>query len=104
MKTLINTDNHIHNSTDLQERVETMVENSIGRFSSRITRVEVHLEDVNSEKGGSKDKRCVIEARLEGLKPVATHYESDTMGKAVDGAVGKLERAIEHTLGKLAHR
>jgi hypothetical protein len=28
--------------------------------------VEVHLSDENGKKGGSHDKRCMMEARLEG--------------------------------------
>ena len=33
----------------------------LGRFAQHLTRVEVHINDVNADKGGT-DKRCMIEA------------------------------------------
>lgn len=72
------------------------------RFGDQITRVEVHLSDENSDKkSGKKDKRCLIEARLAGLQPLAVSHEAATMEHAVDGAVDKLMRSIDTTLGKL---
>jgi ribosome-associated translation inhibitor RaiA len=62
----------------------------------------VHLNDLNSNsKGGGNDKRCLMEARLAGLGPVDVNHEADVLDIAIDGAMEKLERAIEHKLGRI---
>ncbi len=79
-----------------------VVENALNRFSDRITRVEVHLTDENSDKkGGNDDMRCVMEAQLEGRKPVAVTHQAATLDQSVDGAVNKLNKMIKRTLDKL---
>jgi ribosome-associated translation inhibitor RaiA len=70
-------------------------------FAAQITRVEVHLSDENSDKGGDNDKRCLLEARLAGLRPVVVSHRAATLQQAIDGAAEKLERSIESTLGRL---
>jgi ribosome-associated translation inhibitor RaiA len=102
MQILINSDHHITGDEILTERVEALVEDSLGRFGERITRVEVHLNDVNGDKLGDRDKRCMMEARLGGLKPIAVSHQAGTLQEAMDAAAEKLERAIERTLGRLA--
>jgi hypothetical protein len=43
-----------------------------------------------------------MEARLGGLGPVAVEYEAESLNLAIASAIEKLERAIEHKLGKVA--
>ena len=69
MKIQVNTDDSIQGDEILSQRVGDEISSRLGRFSDQITRIEVHLSDENAEKGGGSDKRCVIEARLEGRKP-----------------------------------
>jgi ribosome-associated translation inhibitor RaiA len=97
----VNTDSSIDGTESLIANVESSVNSGLGRFAGRITRVEVHLSDQNAGKGGTDDKRCMMEARLEGLQPIAVTDTSGTLMQAVDGAVGKLKRSIQSTLGKL---
>jgi ribosome-associated translation inhibitor RaiA len=73
----------------------------LGRFSDRITRVEVHLSDQNSDKSGQDDKRCRMEARLEGRNPTAVTHQAASLGDAVDGAADKLKRALASTWERL---
>lgn len=101
MQIQVNTDRNIHGGEDLAERVKQMVEDAIGHLSDRITRIEVHLNDENSRKGGEHDKRCMLEARLAGLQPIAVTHMAETLAQAIDGATEKLEHALAHTLGKL---
>jgi hypothetical protein len=61
-----NTDDATSGGDALTELVEAEVNTHIGRFDKHITRIEVHLSDLNADKAGNSDKRCVIEARLEG--------------------------------------
>lgn len=101
MQIHLNTDNHIEGHESLEEVVRGVVEGALGRFAERITRVEVHLSDENSHKQGTDDKKCTIEARLTGLQPIAVHDQAGTIRHALDGAVEKLEKAIDSTLGRL---
>lgn len=100
MQIQVNTDNHIDGNLSLLESVQEAVLHTLGRFEERITRVEVHLSDVNAQKGG-RDTRCVVEARLRGLKPITVDDLSRDIDSAVRAAVGKMERALETRLGKL---
>lgn len=102
MQIQINSDHHITGSPELAGQVQGLVRDTLDRYSDRITRVEVHLNDLNSVKGGSRDKRCLMEARLGGLGPVAVGHEAENLDLAINGAMEKLEHAIEHKLGKLA--
>jgi hypothetical protein len=60
--------------------------------------VEVHLSDENSHKGGADDKRCLMEARLEGRPPTAVSHRAPSVQLAIDGAAAKLARVIESTI------
>lgn len=97
----INTDNTIEGNSELTQMIDTDVATSLERFEEKITRVEVHLSDENSEKkSGSEDKRCLIEARIAGLQPLVVSDEAPTFEQAANGAVHKLVHSIESTLGK----
>jgi ribosome-associated translation inhibitor RaiA len=104
MQVLVNSDHHITGSPSVSERVESIVMASVERFADRITRVEVHLNDVNGPKHGERDKRCMMEARAAGLEPIAVTNEAPTLLEAIEGAGDKLERALEHTFGRLDAR
>lgn len=101
MQVLVNSDHHILGTQGLTRKVEDVVHDALARFEDRITRVEVHLNDVNSHKLGDTDKRCMMEARVGGLKPIAVTSQAGTVGEAIDAAADKLLRALEHTLGRL---
>ncbi|MGH8179358.1 MAG: HPF/RaiA family ribosome-associated protein [Steroidobacteraceae bacterium] len=101
MQVLVNSDHHIVGGEDLTERVQGVVEGRLDRFSGRITRVEVHLSDLNGSKLGERDKRCLLEARIGGMKPIAVSHEAPTLTEAIHAAADKLERAIAHALGKM---
>lgn len=101
MQVLVNSDHHIVGGEDLTERVQGVVEGRLDRFEARITRVEVHLNDLNGSRLGERDKRCLMEARIGGMKPIAVSHEAPTLTEAIHAAADKLERAIAHTLGKM---
>lgn len=101
MQILVNSDHHITGDVTLTQRVEDLVNGTLGRFADRITRVEVHLNDVNGDKSGDHDKRCMMEARLGGLKPIAVSALAGTLLEAMHAAAEKLERAIDRTVGRL---
>ena len=105
MQIQINTDHNIKGHEALAAQVRGVVESALIRMSDHVTRVEVHLSDESSHKSGEKssqnNKRCMMEARLEGLQPIAVTHQAATLDQAVDGAAGKLARLIESTLGRL---
>ena len=101
MEIQINTDHNIEGHEALAAQVSSVVEGALSLVSDHITRVEVHLSDENSAKGGQHDKRCLMEARLEGRQPIAVTDEAATMNEAVDGAADKLARLIESNLGRV---
>ena len=57
--------------------------------------------DQNSDKSGQDDKRCMMEARLEGRQPTAVTHQAASLADAVDGAADKLKRSLESTLARL---
>lgn len=101
MQVQVNTDRNVDGGEKFDAYVRRMVESALERFSDRVTRVEVHIGDENANKGGQGDKRCMMEARLEGRQPSAVTHHSNTVEDAVDGAAAKLERLVAHTLDKL---
>lgn len=101
MQVLTNTDNSVHGDERLAATVESMVSAALERFAAQITRVEVHLSDENGGKSGGDDKRCVMEARLEGRPPTAVSHKAAVVDEAIQGAADKLARALASRLGRL---
>lgn len=48
MKIQLNTDNHIDGTEALESRVDAMLEQYLGRYFPRLSRIEVFLSDANS--------------------------------------------------------
>jgi ribosome-associated translation inhibitor RaiA len=101
MQIQVHTGSRVGGGAALVETVTGMVEAALGRFSAHVTRIEVHMSDENGAKGGKQDKRCVLEARMEGRKPVAVADNADNMKQAVQGAIDKLVRMLDKTSGRM---
>lgn len=97
----VRTDNHIHGSEKLFEEIAAALKETLRHHEGQITRVEVHLADVNGPKGAANDKRCLMEVRLAGHQPIVASHQAATIDDAVDGASTKLARSLESTLGRL---
>ncbi len=104
MQVQVHADSSVKVNPFLTETVEEAVENAVRRWTPRITRVEVHLSDINGHKGGADDKRCLLEARIGGLQPIAVTHQAGTLHDAVDGAADKLKKVLQNTLGRLNNR
>jgi len=96
-----NTNNTVEVREEFRAPLINLISEELDRFSHQITRVEVHLSDENGDKQGLNDKRCVIEARLSGMKPIAVTNHANTHEQAVGGAVDKLKTSLEAILGRL---
>ena len=101
MKIQINTDHNIEGTAEFANWVTSVVEDALERCRDHVTRVEVHIRDENGDKGGQDDKRCMMEARLEGRQPTAVTHQAATLELAVEGAVKKLEHSLRSTLERL---
>lgn len=100
MQIQFNTDNNIEGNEMLEERVNAMIEQHLGRFSPHLTLLKVHLSDSNAAKGGDDDKHCAIEARMENEEPFAATHADEDVAKAVTGACNKLKRLLDTRIEK----
>lgn len=98
MKIQLNTDNNVQGHEALEARVSGMVEQQLARFAPHLTRIEVYLSDSNADKGGGNDKRCAMEARIEGDRPVGVSHDDENMEKAIRGACDKLRSRLDQWL------
>ena len=104
MQVQVNKGHNIEAHEALAVRVRDVVERALNQISDHITRVEVHLSDASSHKSRRNDKRCMMEARLEGRQPVAVTNQAATLDQAIDGAADKLARLTEGTLRRLRNQ
>ena len=100
MQIQVNSDSSVAVHGNLTHLVESTVHHALKHFGDRITRVEVHLSDVNAHKSGPTDKRCLMEARPAGLDPVAVSDQAAAFDDAVKGAAQKLKRALDASFGR----
>lgn len=101
MEVFFNTDNNIEGKERIEAYFTNKIKEDLSRFDDKVTRVEVHLSDENGDKGGANDKKCVLEVRPQGLKPVAVSSQDDTIEQAISGATKKMISSLTSLLGKL---
>lgn len=104
MQVQVNTDDHIQGGESLAQWISDECKSRLSRFQDHVTRLEVHLSDVDAGKSGANDKRCRIEARVTGRQPVTVSDDSDKMATAFIGASDKLARALDTDLGRIKDR
>jgi ribosome-associated translation inhibitor RaiA len=101
MKILLNSDKQVDVSPELSRFVKAEIKSAFGMFEDRLTRVEIHLSDLNSHKPGVRDKRCQLEARPAQRKPVSVSEKATTVKKAVRGAASKMKRRLKTSFGRV---
>lgn len=94
MTILINTDHNAHLGADTRATFTANIEESLSRFSDHLTRVEVHFNDENGAKQGINDKRCNIEARLEGMQPIVATTHANDFSTGLHAALDILKKNI----------
>jgi len=107
MQVLLNTDPHVDGSQAMADHLDSVVKESLSRFADHLTRVEAHLADVTNSHASTlpNEIHCTLEARLNGLDAVVVKDQAATAHQAINGAVGKLKRAIDSVLAKhTSHR
>jgi hypothetical protein len=104
MQFMFNSDNQIDGDTGMAEHVEGMVRTKLSRVEERLTRVEVHVRDVDGPRSGANDKRAIVELRPAGLAPISGSDEADTIDAAVSRATDKALTAFDRQIGKMTTR
>jgi ribosome-associated translation inhibitor RaiA len=101
MQIQINTDKNVNGNEGLIISSTSLISEELSRFSEQITRVEVHFSDEDGNKDGFNDKRCMVEARLAGMNPIAVINVANTHEQAVFGALNKLKTSLKTITGRL---
>jgi len=100
MKIQINTDKNVEGSERLESYFSAELEKALSRYEDKITRLELHFGDENSDKSGTNDKRCLIEVRPANLQPLAVTAFGNTTELAFNSALDKIKRVLETTFEK----
>lgn len=100
MQFQFNSDSSVMGTENVAERIEEMVREKLARFEERLTRIEVHVSDVNGAKHGADDKHCTIEARPRGGKPIGVTGKADKVDDAARKAANTLAQRLERLFGK----
>ena len=101
MEIQINSDKNVLVDSEVIRFIEAEGNHVLKQFAGRLTRVEVHLSDVNSHKFGTSDKRCLIEARPARHRPLTVSSGAATVREAVRGTLTKLRRSLQSLFGRL---
>lgn len=105
MKIQINTDSNVDADDALVAMVEAELHSALEHVEDRLTRVEVHLGDVDGDKhGGGADKRCLLEVRPEGMQPVVVTGLATTVEQACRDAGRKMQSLLSSKFGRLDER
>lgn len=100
MQFQFNTDSSVMGTNNVATRIEDMVREKLARFGERLTRIEVHVTDVNGSKHGADDKHCTIEARPRGGRPIGVTGRADKVDAAARRAANILAQRLERQFGK----
>ena len=100
----INTDRNIVENENQLSFLKKTIEVSLENYSEHITRIEVHLSDENGNKEELNDKRCLLEARLEGRQPIAVTSHANTIENALNDAIKKITASLKTILGKMKNQ
>lgn len=101
MQIQFNTDKNVTGNEELIASSTALISEELSRFNRQITRVEVHFSDEDGNKDGFNDKRCMVEVRLAGMKPIAVSDYANTYEQAIFGALNKLKTSLEKITGRL---
>lgn len=100
MQFQFNTDSSVMGTHEVAQRIEAQVRQRLERFEDRLTRVEVHVTDVNGRKHGGDDKHCTIEARPRGGRSIGVTGKAADVDAAARIAASTMAERLERVFGK----
>jgi ribosome-associated translation inhibitor RaiA len=104
MQFQFNSDNQTPLGAECAQQAQDIVEARLGRISDRLTRVEVHISDVDGPRNGGDDMRCAIEIRPNGMRPITATDQASSVEGAVSAAADKVLKVFERQIGKTTNR
>lgn len=96
----INTDNRIEAKDVSGSVVEDRVRERLSRFADRLTRVEVHLRDVDGDRNGGQGIEATLESRPAGGQPIVVTERAASIENAIAGALRKAVDILDRSFGK----
>ena len=101
MRIELKTDSDIEGHDELARYVETVVTAALEHDQAKVASVDVQISGVRGATAGAADDiRCLVEARLEVLHPLAVAHQASTIHETVRGAAAKLKHAVNLALGR----
>jgi hypothetical protein len=97
----INSDKNLTIHAEYHIQIEEQLKSTLARFDEHISSIQVHLSDENGSKDGQNDKKCVLEAHLNGRPAVIASTFGETYDLALTGALAKLKSALTTIDGKI---
>ena len=88
----------------IQEHVERQINFALGQFDSWITRLNVHLEDVNGEQKHGVDKQCRILVGIKGGKTIKIQEMDTSLIAAIDQAADRVGHAVAREIERRKDR
>jgi CBS domain-containing protein len=82
-----------------RESIRRKLGRKLGKFALDIERTSIRVEDVNGPRGGI-DKRCRVKVVISGMPSVVVEEQDHDLTTAIDGALGRAERAVRRALEK----
>lgn len=100
----VNTDNQVDGHARLLARLEAMARDRLERFGERITRVEIHVRDLNGPADSPELIRAQVELRPAGRRPLSASDTAGDVESAVTGALDKAATAFDRQIGRTTTR
>lgn len=101
MNIQLNADKNLTIHEPYETQIKAQLIKDLDRFTTHISRVEVHLSDENGSKEGLNDKKCLIEAKLEGKPSIVASDFGNTYDLALKSATSKIKNALNTAVSKM---
>jgi hypothetical protein len=96
----INTDNRVEGTETSAAAIEERVRERLSRFTDRLTRVEVHIRDLDGDRRGGQGIEAKLESRPAGGQPIVVSDQAASIDSAVAGVVRKAVDILDRSFGK----
>lgn len=96
----INTDNRVEGTETTNGAIEERLRERLSRFGDRVTRVEMHIRDVDGDRNGARGIEAKLEARPAGGQPIVVTDQGASIDAAVAGVLRKAVEILDRSFGK----
>ncbi len=103
MQFQFNSDNRVDAGAATASNLETLVRQKLGHVTEHLSRVEVHVGDVNGPRRGDRIT-CAVELRPNGMEPISARDEASNVEVAVASATDKALTAFNRQIGRQTSR